>query len=184
MRRVVCIGRLDLSPTDVGHLQSIGRRTVAAGDLLVSGNAPGADQAYALGGNMENPSLVELCLPWASFEKRWIMEQPDHTYGGGSNVLEGNRIRLAENATYDHLHLANDAHPIFSKLSRGAQKLLVRNAMMLIDDDGVVSSQVIAMPNREKQGWGGTGHTMRCAFSLQIPVWLVDTSSWWDGVTG
>lgn len=185
MKRIVCIGTTKLPREDVGFLDSIGQRTVLGGDLLITGNAPGSDQAYALGGNMVNASMVELCLPWPTFEQKCIMVDPDpkqYPHWREMGMSGGNRLRYAQNATYDHLRLANEAHPIFSFLAQGQQKLLIRNAMMMISDDGVISDLVIARPRFEAQGWGGTGHAMRVAQMLSIPVWLVNRSCWWDGV--
>lgn len=183
MKRIVCIGSRQVDQGDASYLQSIGRRTVSNGDLLVSGNAPGSDQAYALGGNMVDAGLVELCLPWATFEKKWIVENPDYTHSDwrSREMVSGNRIRLASEAHYNHLKLANAAHPGFSHLSQGAQKLLVRNAMMLLDDAEILSDLVIAWPDRTSHGWGGTGHTMQVAWALQVPVWLANAGCWWNG---
>ena len=150
-------------------VESIGHRTVSGGDLLVSGNAPGVDQMAALGGNTVNPERVELCLPWETFESKWVMEHP-----------RGNQVRLAEGALMSHVQLANQ-HCLgdFSRIRQGVQKLLIRNAMMLLTALDELSDIVIAWPNMEKDGWSGTGHTIRMAGYLGIPVWLANQSRWW-----
>lgn len=184
MKRVVCIGRRDVAQSDVGYLESIGMRTVEGGDLLISGNGRGSDQMYALGGNRVNAEMVELCLPWPKFEERWIAKDPDPSHGPdwrGRGLVGGNRIRLASQATFQHVQLANwFCLADLSRLSQGTQKLMVRNAMMLIAEDGSKSDVVLANPNMRARGWGGTGHTMRMAGYLNIPVWLVNRSRWWN----
>jgi hypothetical protein len=36
------------------------------------------------------------------------------------------------------------------------------------------SQLVVAWPNRNKIGYGGTGHGMRVAMELGIPIWFAD----------
>ena len=157
-------------------------RTVEGGDLLVSGNSPGADQAYARGGGLIDPSRVELCLPYPGFEhtqfRPTIIEAPDPGYG--ENCYSGNVVRIANrSATKDHWRIASWMLPSFERQRTTVQQLYVRNVMMLLGADGEVADSVIAWPDREKKGWGGTGHTMRCARYLKIPVWLAELGRWW-----
>lgn len=156
-------------------------RTVEGGDLLVSGNAPGSDQAFARGGSMVDPGLVELCLPWQDFEhakfRPTIIEDPDPD--ADVRCFRGNRIRLAQQATAEHIRIASWMHPHFDRARGATKNLFIRNAMMLIAEDGIRSSSVIAWPDRTKPGWSGTGHTMRCARYLGIPVWLAELGRWW-----
>lgn len=49
-------------------MERAGAELVKAGHTIVSGNAPGADQAFARGGNSIDVTKVEVCLPWDGFE--------------------------------------------------------------------------------------------------------------------
>ena len=188
MQRIVCIGRRDVCQSDARYLESIGRRTVERGDLLVSGNGKGSDQMYALGGNSANAELIELCLPWQGFEDKWIAKDPDYSYGTNwrdRGLMGGNKIRTASQATFQHVQLANwFCLGPFSSCRSSVQKLLIRNAMMLISEDGRKSDIVLANPDMSKHGWGGTGHTIRIAEYLNIPVWLTNQSRWWNPSEG
>jgi hypothetical protein len=180
VKRIVCIGKRALERVNVPFCESVGMRTVEGGALLVSGNAPGADQAYARGGSTIDPSMVELCLPWPDFEhtqfRPTIIEQPDAGY---ESCMRGNRIRLAQQATVEHIRIASWMHPHFDRAQRSTKNLLIRNVMLLIAEDGTRSDLVIAWPDRTRDGWGGTGHTMRCARYLDVPVWLAELGRWW-----
>ena len=76
------------------------------------------------------------------------------------------------------LHLARKHHPAWDRCRRGARALFLRNVSLLagaLDDDGTVLPvrAVIAWnPNGSAHGReaGGTGHTLRVAAELGIPV--------------
>jgi len=149
----------------------------------VSGNAPGSDQAFALGGNLIDSGKVELCLPWKTFEERWIMPTPterEYPNWRQRGFAAGNTLRLSSAAMYQHLQLAQwHCLGTWSRLRQPVQKLMLRNAMMLIAADGVSSTTVLACPAFHKSGWSGTGHTIRIAGYLGIPVWLVELGRYW-----
>jgi hypothetical protein len=53
-------------------MERTGAELVRRGYGIISGNAPGADQAWARGGNFVDPTKVTLCLPWDGFERKTI----------------------------------------------------------------------------------------------------------------
>lgn len=178
--RVACIGKRDISDLWKMRLETVGRFYAEAGITVATGNAPGADQAYARGANGVSPERVELCLPWATFERKCIISAPDDTYGMDvSHLHGGNTVRVVnDHATPEDWRLAEICHPAWGSLGPTVKPLLVRNAMVIRE-----SSLVHALPNYGKLGWGGTGHAIRIAGELGIPVWLCDEDRWWGGLS-
>lgn len=164
---VACIGRRDLSHSERSYLESYGSLLAEQGHSMTSGNAPGADQAFHLGFSMVDTRCKrsELYLPWRNFEARML--------------LPGQRCWLAAQATDRHREAAQAAHPIFEQLRPAAQSLLIRNAMIVLRFDTPVD-QVVAWPNLDKRGWGGTGHAMRIAAAHEIPVFVLQRQRWWN----
>lgn len=156
--RVACVGRRDpmLAATDI--LRRLGRLIAAHGGVVVSGNAVGSDQAYAVGANAVDPALVELWLPWATYER--------------SAARPGNVVRVVSDPRC--FRIAAEHHPAWDRLSQGARRLFARNVCIIERAD-----LVIAFPNHSKIGGGGTGHAMRMAEALQISLADLTTK---DGV--
>jgi len=150
-KAVACIGSREISVRKRDFLWEIGKFIVGCAQKVCSGNAQGSDQAYAAGGNNVEPHDVILCLPWWSYEKQAI--------------VQGNQIFVEDRATLEEVHLAREHHPKWSSLSQGVQKLMIRNAMIIIR-----SKLVVANLNPTKPWGGGTGHGVRIAKSLKIPV--------------
>jgi hypothetical protein len=156
--------------SDRDYLVSIGAFYAEQGFTLCTGNAPGADQLFALGGSSIDPAMVELYLPWANFERRAI--------------TEGNKIFQASQALPRHVELARASAPGFDEGIRDTVKpLLIRDAMIVYRFDDPVDL-VLAWPNFTKRGWGGTGHAMRTAAALGIPVFLLNRWCYWNFLEG
>ncbi len=108
---------------------------VEKGFTLVSGNAEGADQAWARGANKVNPSRVMLYLPWKQFNAAAV--HPDNTV----HVLAG-PYPESDGRYFD---LAAAVHPAWSACAPAARRCLARNGMIVentamvlgyIDDSG------------------------------------------------
>jgi hypothetical protein len=139
-RSIACVGsRLTPAPI-LTWMEETAAKLVSAGYGIVSGNAPGADQAWARGANTVDPARVILFLPWANFEAQAIHPK--------------NKIctfRPTDHARYVQLAIANSA-----PLGTGAQlPLLARNAM-IVDDVHCVFGYMGA-------GKSGTRHTFGLA---------------------
>ena len=147
---VACIGRRQITPEQRDSLEMIGAWVLEAGFLLSTGNAPGSDQAFARGANRIDPHRVVLHLPWPRFES--------------DSICKGNRVLVAGECR-KYASVAETHHPAWSRLSQGARKLMTRNVSIV---DSVVA--VIALPNPERAGDGGTGQGMRVARAAGIPV--------------
>lgn len=158
---IACVGQRDLPQYMHGVLVSAGMYYVQQGHVVLSGNAIGADQAYALGASTADPTRVELFLPWQSYEEKAI--------------IYGNRVHYAVDATPDEQDLATEAYlRDWSKLPKPKRLLMIRNAMVASHCD-----MLIAYPNKTRRGWAGTGHAMRCAQLLDKRVWLATDNRWW-----
>lgn len=168
---VACIGRREVNLQSMrAYLEFLGAHYVERGFILSTGNAPGSDQLYALGAMMVDPTKVELYLPWKTFEKR--------------AVIDGNKVWLADQAWEKHVELAASASPGWDYGIRETVKpLMIRNAMIIYRWAEPVDL-VLAYPSYHKHGWSGTGHAMRVAASLGIPVWLVDRGCYWNPAEG
>jgi hypothetical protein len=125
--------------------------------IVCTGNAPGADWAFARGGNKVDPTKVHLYLPWLGFEAKAIHQ------GNQITTLHGS------NGSYA---VAAQVHPAWDRLRDGQKKPLARNALLMSQVD-----YVIAWPSN-KPGGGGTGHAMRCAALFSVPVFDISQHDW------
>lgn len=146
---VAAVGSREIRESEAETIVSIGKAIVANGHILKSGNAPGSDQKYAIGGNSVNPQKVYLYLPWKAFEKQYIVKGNIVTY----------------NIEQDDINLAKEACPYWSNLTIGQKKLMARNSKIISQ-----SHVVIARMNHGKANGGGTGHACRIADILKIKV--------------
>lgn len=155
MSRIACIGSRETPPAVLRWMESAGAELVRTGHTVVSGNAPGADQAWARGGNSVDPAKVELCLPWAYFES--------------SAIVTGNVLRqLVLDKFVDAWKLAQQLHPRWDRCSDGARRLLTRNVMIVQGSD-----RVLGYLNRGKKGGGGTGFAFKIARHLDVKAYDV-----------
>lgn len=121
MSRIACIGSRSIPSSVLAWMEEAGAALVKAGHTIVSGNATGADQAWARGGNSVDPARVELCLPWADFEERAVV--PGNVVRVLDSVpAEDREVYYAVIQTHNSGH-----HP-----NPSVQKLFARNAMIVI----------------------------------------------------
>lgn len=149
MSRIACIGSRETIPNIISVMERIGAYLVTNGYTISTGNAKGADQAFARGGNSINPKKVELHLPWSTYEQEAI--------------VPGNII--INSCPPEYYELAKKYHPNWPALKRGGQAMMARNI-------GIVTGcvQVICYLNHLKPGGGGTGQGVRFAKAEGIPV--------------
>ena len=143
--RIACIGSRETSTPILDWMEVLGADLVKAGYVIVSGNAPGADQAWARGGNAVDPTKVELCLPWENFESSAIH--------GRNAVRVFNMVK-----SNGYVEAVRATHPNFGRLTSGAVRLHARNAMIVENVHVVLGSL-----NPDKPGGGGTGSAFRIA---------------------
>jgi hypothetical protein len=150
--KVACIGSRGLAPAEIRLCEAIGYGLLKArpADLYVgSGNALGADQAYARGANQFDPNKVVLYLPWDGYE--------------AGAVTPENRVRLPP-YPQTHIRAAEALHGGWERLGRGPRALHIRNMAFI---DGALLC--VAWPNATAWG-GGTGTGVRRCVQLGIPV--------------
>ncbi len=152
---IACIGSRETPPDILGWMRSAGEQLVRDGYRIVSGNAPGADQAWAAGGNKADPAMVTLCLPWEPFEPHAVHFQ--------------NNVRvLARRQTPDekrYYDLAAATHPHWSSLPMGGQRLHARNAI-------IVETAKVVLGYAGPHSWG-TASAFRIAKLLKVPTFNV-----------
>jgi len=172
MTAVACIGRREVPLHSMRtYLESLGALQAERGLIVSTGNAPGSDQLFALGASAVAPEHVELYLPWPNFERRC--------------VVDGNKVWLASQALDKHVELAAAATPGWEHggVRDTVKPLMIRNAMIVLRWNEPVDL-VLAYPSYHKRGWSGTGHAMRVAAQLGVPVWLIDRQIFWNPAEG
>lgn len=97
-------------------LEDVGRILAEWGWVLRSGNARGADQAFAKGAGAISAESVEIFLPWPGYEKEAIFP--------GYKV----RVRPGEKA----MEMASRYHPRWDECGNGARLLHGRNGEILL----------------------------------------------------
>lgn len=154
---IACIGSRETPQLVLDWMSETATALVAAGCEIRSGNAPGADQAWAHGANEVDPTRVTLCLPWESFEATKMHAQ-------------NKRIIISSTSTKHQrfFEAVKETHPHFGKLSAAALLLYARNAMIVEDVHCVLGSL-----NPGKPGGGGTGGAFRMAQRNRIVTFNV-----------
>jgi hypothetical protein len=122
------------------------------GFTLRSGNAKGADQAFASGVEKN----AQIWLPWGSFEFKFALTKPDHAYRNIAYDTEAFKSVLA-------------FHPRPSSLTRVASLLMARNYRQIVGHNEADSEFVICWtPGGAIKG--GTGQALRIANHRHIPI--------------
>lgn len=153
---IACIGSRE-TPLDIlAWMQATGEQFVRDGHHIITGNAPGADQAWAAGGNKVDPTHVTLCLPWASFENKAVH------FKNTIRVLADKMTDVERHRYYD---VAEAAHPAWTQMTPGGQRLHARNAM-IVQEARLVFGYCTASS-------GGTYGAFRIARQMEIPCYDV-----------
>lgn len=133
---------------------------------LRSGYATGADQAFGLGAAQQSE---------ISNQDRWTMYLP---WAGFNNAPKGDSRFQVAFPSDELFRIAREAHPAWDQLNQPAKLLMLRNVMIVGGLDlGSPATCVIGWTPDARRG-GGTGHAMRVAEMLGIPVF--DLASAWD----
>lgn len=149
MRFVACIGPRQLPPDALALCRALGRAVTEQGWTVVTGGAPGADQAFATGAD---PSRLILVVPWARFEAARL----------DPLVVRGaQRVVVSLDAPASQAALA--LHPVGDRLRPGTRLVIARDGWL------------VAPPVRWCLAWpgpagGGTAFTMSLARDAGLPV--------------
>lgn len=153
---IACIGARSLPQESLLYCEEIGEKLVSSGFAIHTGNAQGADQAFARGGNKVDPSKVTLHLPWFNYNKQ--------------SLILGNKVFNYPFEDLDFYEsLASSCHPVWNKLSSPVKKLHTRNASIICPSKKPVDI-CIAWPSKTL-GKGGTGLGMRIAEKKNVDLY-------------
>lgn len=123
---------------------------------LRSGNADGADQAFAEGVEDEK---AQIWLPWTSFNKDFKRSHPEHTY----KIPNSNNFDLEADESVDKFH------PIGSSLVGTSRQFMSRNYRQ-VRGLNEPDSEFIICWTFDGTDVGGTGQAIRIANHFNIPV--------------
>lgn len=150
--------------------EKVAMRMALDGDILRTGGADGADNAF-LKGTVRSGGQFELYLPWPSFNKSKITaisEGSPHP-GGAVNGLIFNKPQIEAHS------IAAYYHPAWKFLKPGAKLLHARNVHQIFGpnvDDPIFSDLVICWTENGKLK-GGTATALRIAEAYDIPIFNV-----------
>lgn len=146
MEFVACIGSRAINSEEQNLCYKIGQ-FLSQNYNVKTGNAIGADQAYARGVNSINPTQLYLYLPWKKYNNA---------------IVSGNNVCYEPDK--DWFLIAKEIHLYWDSLGLGGRSLHARNV-------GIVENVefVIALPNISNGG--GTVMGMRLATKNNIPVY-------------
>lgn len=141
------------------------------GFVLRSGAAHGADTAFESG--VSSRQMKEIYLPWPRFN-----DHPSHLCNFSSSI-----VAMA-------CELVAPLHPAWSRLSRGSQRLMVRNVYQVLGStlDIPVKFVICWTPDgcdskaTYSSSSGGTGVALALADSYSIPIFNLQNPAWTDEV--
>ena len=136
------------TPSDIGQLMTaLATELEKRGFKLRSGGAEGADTFFELG--VSAPSAKDIFVPWSGFNGRT------------------DSVVSVSPEAYD---LAQQFHPAWSRLSRGAKTLIARDCYQVLGIDLHTPAEFILCWTPGAQVTGGTGQALRMAEHFDIPV--------------
>ena len=150
---IACVGTRKLTNRALRWMEAMGAEIARGGYRIVTGNAPGSDQAWARGGNSVDPNAVLLVIPWKGFERKVIQK--------GNDILSFSDDVLGPDF-YDALAKAESLHPRWEACSAGARLLHGRNVIIARK-----SSLMVGYPGST----GGTKLAFAASIDLGRPVY-------------
>ena len=156
MRAYAGIGSRRTPAPILGLCTELASRLAERGYLLRSGHAPGADQAFERGADLQ----AEVYLPWPKFEE-------------GVGCAAG---YLQRGPSPGAVTMAAAHHPAWERLGRGARSLHARNCHQILGRDlndpaaFVVCWTPDGATTDPGPSTGGTGQALRIAAAHGIPV--------------
>ena len=165
------VGSRTTPPDVLAGMSDLAQALGDAGFALSTGGAAGADRAFETGA-LRTDAPVTIHTPWPGYNGYRPGRDPE-TDIDVIHPKPGDAVRGRS-----FLHLARTHHPAWDRCRRGARALFLRNVSILagaLDDDGAllpVCAAIAWNPSGSAQGReaGGTGHTLRVAAELGIPV--------------
>ena len=125
------------------------------GYILRSGNAQGADQAFAKGVKR----AAQIWLPWMEFNQWFSLSHSEHKYAV---------INPDDEDAYSSIE---KYHPKPKSLGHAAIKLMARNFRQVIGRDNESNSEFVICWTKGGKPVGGTGQALRIASDHNIPIY-------------
>lgn len=140
----------------------MGGAIVRQGDDIITGNAPGFDQAVATGGNAISPGNVHLHLPWPLFER--------HAIQSGNKVYPELSAEFMYQTVLDLYDTYRKREGAYRNLTASTQRLMARNVSIIHQ-----AERVIAAPNFVNgKPFGGTAFGIWLAEFYKKRLFIVD----------
>jgi hypothetical protein len=152
MKYYAGIGSIETPPDIEKFMAKFAVRMEANDFVLRSGGADGADLAFERGVT----HAKEIFLPWKGFN------------GSTSNLYVKN---FSKEIQEREAELARKYHPIYDKLSYGAQCMMRRNMHQVFGQDLDTPSSFVVCWTQNGKDIGGTGTAIRAAWDNDIPVY-------------
>lgn len=148
------------TPDDVlALMEEVGCSLAVQGWTLRSGNAPGADQAFARGHLRTGwVGTIELYLPWGGFE---------------AEAIEGWESAIKRAAPQPEAYwISRRFHPNWAALKAGGRALQARNVHQVLGVDVLnpMLSKFVVCWTPGGRGSGGTGQALRIATYYEVPI--------------
>lgn len=152
------IGSRETPPEILAQMESIGEELARQGVFLRSGNAKGADQAFAKGANKVDPKKVILYLPWVAYEQE-------------AARLENMVVVSVPMSSHETANgLVKKLHPDTTKLSQDGWCFHRRNCYIILGKSMDKPVDLVICWTKNGKATGGTGMGIRIAQEYQIPI--------------
>jgi len=146
------IGSRVIEPDVAKAMRSFAAILHGRGYILRSGAAEGADTAFEGAAGR----LKEIYLPWKGFNN-----------SASDLFVKAFSTEIQEKQK----EYGRKFHPVFDKLSYGAQCMMQRNAHQILGIDLVDPSEFVVCWTKNGKDVGGTGFAIRMAWDAGIPVY-------------
>ncbi|MEK7700353.1 MAG: hypothetical protein AAB332_08095 [Planctomycetota bacterium] len=147
------IGSRETHSAMMGKMEQLGKSLAEQGLVLRTGNCSGADQAFQRGANSVNPKLVELCLPWPSYE--------------AASIRLGNAVHTPSRQAYE---IAAQYHPAWHNCTKTMQALHARNVQIVLGPRLDQPVEFVLCWTPKGKAVGGTALGIRLALAYGIAV--------------
>lgn len=144
------------TPADVLDLMYVAGVFFGRSYILRTGGAQGADSAF-LQGCVTVDGLAELYLPWRGFNNIRADMLPEC-------------VEIIDEPTADAYAIAEQHHPNWRSMGRGARRLHARNTHQILGRDCHTPVDFVLCWTVDASGAGGTGQAIRIAQAHGIRV--------------
>lgn len=143
------VGSRETPQEVLGQMYHFAKNMANHGQILRTGGANGADDAFAKGAQDSRNPLVEIYLPWQGFN---------------------NWCSPFNHVSDDALMIAKEVHPAWHRLSLAAKKLHGRNVYQVLGDKLDKPSALLVCWTKNGELIGGTRTAIVLAHMYNIPV--------------